>query len=258
MAIKLEAEKHVLEVKNLEASVDGKKVLNGVNLTVQSGEVHALMGPNGSGKSTLSAVIMGHPSYVVESGDVLFDGESILEDSPEGRAQKGLFLAFQYPLEVPGVSVANFLRTAYNQLRSKEHQMPVFTFSKFLKEKMKSLHIDESFAERYLNDGFSGGEKKRCEILQMAVLQPNIAVMDETDSGLDVDALKVVAQGVQGLVKNSGMGVLLITHYPRILHHIRPDFVHVFVDGKIRESGGFELALALEEKGYGELEPVPA
>lgn len=258
MAITLEAEKHVLEVKNLKASVDGKPVLKGVNLKIQSGEVHALMGPNGSGKSTLSAVIMGHPGYAVDSGDVLLDGESLLDLAPEERAKNGLFLAFQYPMEVPGVSVANFLRTAYNQTRPKESQMPVFQFSQFLKEKMKSLRMDDAFAERYLNDGFSGGEKKRCEILQMAVLQPKIAVMDETDSGLDVDALKVVAHGAQDLVKHSGMGVLVITHYPRILHCIKPQFVHMFVDGKIKKSGGFELALELEEKGYGELEIAPA
>ncbi|MDP2717249.1 MAG: Fe-S cluster assembly ATPase SufC [Candidatus Micrarchaeota archaeon] len=251
MPISLEKESHVLEVRNLHAGVDGKKVLRGVNLSVKSGEVHALMGPNGSGKSTLSAVIMGHPKDAVTKGDIRLDGKSILEMTPEARAKAGLFLAFQYPMEVPGVSVANFLRSAYNE---KFEPMPVFQFSGFLKEKMISLGMDDRFAERYLNDGFSGGEKKRCEILQMAVLKPSIAVMDETDSGLDVDALKTVAQGAAALVKNEDMGVLLITHYPRILHHLKPDFVHVFKNGKIVKQGGFDLALELEKTGYGEAE----
>ncbi len=244
---------HVLEITNLHAGVDGKKVLKGVNLTIKSGEVHALMGPNGSGKSTLSAVIMGHPKYEVTKGDVCLDGKSILNQPPEARAKAGLFLAFQYPMEVPGVTVANFLRSAYNE---KFEPMPVFRFSGFLKEKMASLKMDVNFADRYLNDGFSGGEKKRCEILQMAILRPGIAVMDETDSGLDVDALKTVAQGAAELVQKDNMGVLLITHYPRILHHIKPDFVHVFKDGKITQSGGFDLALELEKTGYGKAEAV--
>ncbi len=251
------AERHVLEIKDLHASVDNKKVLQGVNLTLHSREVHALMGPNGSGKSTLSALIMGHPKYVVEKGDIVLDGESILDWTPEKRSQAGLFLAFQYPAEVPGVSVANFLRTAYNETRPKERQLSVFKFASLLDEKMKGLQMPPQFAERYLNDGFSGGEKKRCEILQMAVLQPKIALMDETDSGLDVDALRVVAEGTNQLVKQTGLGVLLVTHYPRILHYVKPDFVHLFVQGKIVKTGGMELAEELEKTGYGQLEATP-
>lgn len=254
MAIKLQAETHVLEVKDLHASVEGKTVLQGVSLTVKSGEVHALMGPNGSGKSTLSAVIAGHPKYVVEKGDVLMDGESILTWPPEKRAQAGLFLAFQYPAEVPGVSVANFLRTAYNQLQPKERQLSVFKFAALLDEKMKELKMPSHFAERYLNDGFSGGEKKRCEILQMAILRPRIALMDETDSGLDVDALRVVSEGTNRLIRQTGLGVLVVTHYPRILQYVKPDFVHLFVNGRIVRTGGMELAEELERSGYGALE----
>ncbi len=258
MAIKLQQETHTLEVQDLHASVEGKAVLKGVNLTIKSGQVHALMGPNGSGKSTLSAIILGHPKYVVEKGDIRLNGESILDWSPEQRSKAGLFLAFQYPAEVPGVSVANFLRTAYNETRPKERQLSVFKFAALLDEKMKDLQMPSHFAERYLNDGFSGGEKKRCEILQMAILQPKIALMDETDSGLDVDALRVVAEGTNQLVKQTALGALLVTHYPRILHHVKPDFVHLFVNGRIVKTGGMELAEELEKTGYGPLEAQPA
>ncbi len=258
MAIQLQRETHTLQVENLHASVEGKSVLNGVTLTIQSGHVHALMGPNGSGKSTLSAIIMGHPKYVVEKGDILLDGVSILNWSPEQRSKAGLFLAFQYPAEVPGVSVANFLRTAYNENKPKERHLSVFKFAALLDEKMKNLQMPSHFAERYLNDGFSGGEKKRCEILQMAILQPKIALLDETDSGLDVDALRVVAEGTNRLVQQTGLGALLVTHYPRILHHVKPDFVHLFVNGRIVKTGGMELAEELEKTGYGPLEAQPA
>ncbi|MBI2446048.1 Fe-S cluster assembly ATPase SufC [Candidatus Micrarchaeota archaeon] len=254
MAISLNAHQDTLEVRNLHASVENKKVLNGVSLTLRSSEVHALMGPNGSGKTTLSAVIAGHPKYVVEKGDILLNGESILNWTPEKRAQAGLFLAFQYPAEVPGVSVSNFLRTAYNQLQPKERQMPVFKFAAMLDEKMKDLQMPSAFAERYLNDGFSGGEKKRCEILQMSILSPKIALMDETDSGLDIDALRVVAEGTNQLIRRTGLGVLLVTHYPRILHYVKPDFVHLFVQGRIVKTGGMDLAEELEKTGYGQLE----
>lgn len=253
MAITLQQETHVLQVKDLHAGIEGKKVLNGVSLSIRSGQVHALMGPNGSGKSTLSALIMGHPKYVVEQGDILLDSHSILKWSPEKRAQAGLFLAFQYPAEVPGVSVANFLRTAYNQLQPKERQFSVFKFAGLLEEKMKELKMPANFAERYLNDGFSGGEKKRCEILQMALLQPKIALLDETDSGLDVDAMRIVAQSTNRQVKN-GMGALIVTHYPRILHYVQPDFVHLFVNGRIVKTAGLELAEQIEKTGYGDLE----
>ncbi|MBI5226743.1 Fe-S cluster assembly ATPase SufC [Candidatus Micrarchaeota archaeon] len=258
MAIKLTQETHTMQVKDLYASVQGKAVLKGVNLTIKSGEVHALMGPNGSGKSTLSAVILGHPSYTIESGDILFNGDSILQWTPEQRAKAGLFLAFQYPVEVPGVSVANFLRTAYNESRPKERQLSVMKFNALLEQEMKTLHMPPAMAERYLNDGFSGGEKKRGEILQMAILSPKIALMDETDSGLDVDALRIVADGCAQLVKKSRLGVLLVTHYPRILHYLKPDHVHLFVDGKIVQSGGMDLAEQVEKTGYGSLEKTGA
>lgn len=258
MALKLEREKHVLEIRNLHACVQGKAVLKGVNLQVESGQIHALMGPNGSGKTTLSSVILGHPDFSIEKGDILLDGRSILELPVEERSRKGLFLAFQYPLEIPGVSVSNFLRSAYNEGLPKEKKMGAFAFQKLLLSRMEELKMPGTFAERYVNDGFSGGEKKRCEILQMSVLRPHIAILDETDSGLDVDALRVVAQGTRKLVEDEHMGALIITHYPRILHHVKPDFVHMFVDGKIVRSGGMELAEELEQKGYGTLEPAPA
>ena len=237
----------VLEVRNLHVAVGGKPILKGVNLTVRRGEIHALMGPNGSGKSTLSYALMGHPAYTVTSGNILMDGQSILELSPDERAKLGLFLAFQYPVAVPGVSVVNFLRASLRSIRGRE--MPVREFRRVLKEKMDLLGMDDSFAGRYVNDGFSGGEKKRLEILQMAMIQPAVAVLDETDSGLDIDALRTVAEGISRL-SGPHMGVLVITHYQRILNHVRPDYVHVLADGRIVKSGGSDLAQALEVQGY--------
>ncbi len=256
-----------LVIKDLHVNVDGKPILRGVNLTIRQGEVHALMGPNGSGKSTLAYTIAGHPHYEVISGDILLDGESVLEMEPDARAKAGLFLAFQYPTAIPGVSMANFLRQAVSAVRGytdKAKQavadggsakpigselMPMRYFRKELTDKMNRLHIDTAFARRYLNDGFSGGEKKRAEILQMAMLEPKIAVLDETDSGLDIDALRVVSEGVNSLL-GPNLGVLLITHYQRLLNYIKPDFVHVFYNGQIVMSGGPEMALELEAKGY--------
>lgn len=244
-----------LEIKNLHVSVDGKKILNGLNLTVKQGEVHALMGPNGSGKTTLAFVLMGHPNYKIEQGDILFDGKSILQMKPNERAKLGLFLAFQYPFAVPGVSVFNFLRTAYTSLfgetqNGKEKMVDILKFSKTLAEKMKMLKINPDFSQRYLNDGFSGGEKKKTEILQMAMLNPKIAVLDETDSGTDVDAMKIISEGINKIYKENKTGMLLITHYNRILKYVKPNFVHVMVDGRIVKSGGAELANEIEKKGY--------
>ena len=242
-----------IQIRNLHAGIDGKEILNGVDLTVSQGEVHALMGPNGTGKSTLAYVLMGHPKYVVTDGEVIFDGKNILELAPDERARMGLFLAFQYPVAIPGVSVANFLRTALNARRkaddSEDKGIPIPEFRDMLKEKMDLLKMDHAFAGRYLNDGFSGGEKKKAEILQMAALQPEIAILDETDSGLDIDALRIVSDGVNAL-RGDELGVLVITHYQRILNYIKPDFVHIMLGGKIVESGGPELALTLEEQGY--------
>lgn len=242
-----------LEIKNLFASVNEQEILKGVNLTVKQGEVHALMGPNGTGKSTLAYVLMGHPNYVATNGEVLFKGKNILELSPDERSRLGLFLAFQYPVAIPGVSVANFLRTALNAQRKVVNKddkgIPIPEFRKMLKEKMDLLKMDHSFAGRYLNDGFSGGEKKRAEILQLAALQPDIAILDETDSGLDIDALRIVADGVNTL-HNSNLGMLVITHYQRILNYIKPDHVHIMLEGRIVETGGADLALHLEEHGY--------
>ncbi len=245
-----------LDIKDLHASIGGKEILKGVDFSVKQGQIHAVMGPNGSGKSTLASTIMGHPKYKVSRGDILFDSESVLPLSPDARARKGLFLAFQYPFEVPGVSLATFLRTAYNAVRQGgrrgdlgQEMVSVIEFRKLLKERLKLLDMDEAFATRYLNDGFSGGEKKRCEILQLAVLQPKIAVLDETDSGLDIDSVKIVADGVNRLV-GPEMGVVIITHYQRILRYIKPDFVHILLDGRMVKSGGAELAEILEEKGY--------
>lgn len=242
-----------IEIRNLHAGIEGKAILNGVNLTVHQGEVHALMGPNGTGKSTLAYVLMGHPKYEVTEGEVIFAGQNILELDPDERARLGLFLAFQYPVAIPGVSVANFLRTAVNARRKAENPedkgIPIPEFRGMLKEKMNLLKMDHSFAGRYLNEGFSGGEKKRAEILQMAALQPEIAILDETDSGLDIDALRIVSDGVNAL-RGEDLGVLVITHYQRILNYIKPDYVHIMLGGKIVESGGPDLAQTLEEQGY--------
>lgn len=238
-----------LEIKDLHVSIEGSDILKGLSLTVRGGEVHALMGPNGSGKSTLANTLMGHPRYDVEDGQVLIDGEDILEMEPDERAKKGLFLAFQYPVEIPGVTVANFLRSAYNALHGDQEPISVLEFHQLLQKHMKELEMDEEFAGRYLNEGFSGGEKKRHEILQMALLKPRFAIMDETDSGLDIDALKIVSEGVNRQ-RSDDLGVLVITHYQRILEYLKPDFVHIMMDGRIVRSGGPELAQELEEKGY--------
>ncbi|MBI2656861.1 Fe-S cluster assembly ATPase SufC [Candidatus Woesearchaeota archaeon] len=238
-----------LIIKDLHVSIDGKKILNGVDLVVRKGEVCALMGPNGSGKSTLAYTLMGHPKYTVDKGEAWYKGKNILELPPDERAKLGLFLSFQYPQEIPGVSVSNFLRTACNAVKQSPISVPDFV--KLLKEKMKLLKIEDSFSRRYLNEGFSGGEKKRTEILQLAVLQPEMAILDETDSGLDIDSLKTVAQGVNAML-NPGIGILIITHYQRILNYITPDSVHIMVKGRIVKSGGKELAHELEAKGYDE------
>jgi len=242
-----------LVIENLHASINGQEILKGVNLTVKQGEVHALMGPNGTGKSTLAYALMGHPAYEITKGRVLFKGKNIVELPADVRSHIGIFLAFQYPVSIPGVSVANFLRSAINAQRRFENPeykgIPIPEFRKLLKEKMDLLQMDHSFAGRYLNDGFSGGEKKRAEILQMASLNPEIAIMDETDSGLDIDALRIVSEGVNTL-RGPNLGVLVITHYQRILNYIKPEFVHIMMDGRIIESGGPELALRLEEHGY--------
>ncbi|MGI8512151.1 MAG: Fe-S cluster assembly ATPase SufC [Solirubrobacteraceae bacterium] len=237
-----------LEIKNLHVRTEDREILRGVDLTVDKGEIHALMGPNGSGKSTLANTILGHPSYEVTEGQVLFRGEDLTQADPEDRAQAGLFLAFQYPVAIPGVSVANFLRMAMNANR--EEDITVKEFGKDLRHAADLLHVDRSFTSRHLNDGFSGGEKKRCEILQMAMLKPEIAVMDETDSGLDIDALRTVAEGVNALHTETGMGALIITHYQRLLHYITPQFVHVLLDGRIVREGGPELVHQLESEGY--------
>ena len=242
-----------LEIRDLHVQVEDQPILKGVDLVVKQGEIHALMGPNGSGKSTLAKTLMGHPDYVVTSGEIFFQGQNLLDLGTDERARLGLFLAFQYPVAIPGVSVANFLRMALNGRRKMENPddkgMPIPQFTRFLKAKMDLLQMDHSFAGRYLNDGFSGGEKKRAEILQMAALEPTIAVLDETDSGLDIDALRIVSEGVNALA-GPELGVLVITHYQRILNYIKPEHVHIMMSGRIAESGGPELALHLEEKGY--------
>lgn len=242
-----------LEIRNLHVGIEGREILKGVNLTVKQGEVHALMGPNGTGKSTLSYSLMGHPNYEVLEGEVWFKGQNILELEPDQRSHLGLFLAFQYPVAIPGVSVANFLRSAINAHRKAKNPddkgIPVPEYRRLLKEKMDLLKMDHNFAGRYLNDGFSGGEKKRAEVLQMAALQPEIALMDETDSGLDIDALRIVSEGVNTL-RGPRLGVLVITHYQRILNYIKPDYVHIMLGGRIVETGGADLALHLEEHGY--------
>jgi Fe-S cluster assembly ATP-binding protein len=236
-----------LEIKGLEATVEDKPILKGIDLVVKQGETHALMGPNGSGKSTLANVLMGRPGYMLTSGQVLFKGEDIVKLTADQRAQRGLFLAMQYPVEIPGVSVVNFLRTAYKSVKGQE--INALEFRKHMKAKMNLLGVEDEMVQRYVNQGFSGGEKKKNEILQLAVLEPEIAVLDETDSGLDIDSLKAVAGGVAQLI-GPDLGVLLITHYQRILNYITPDFVHVMIDGRIVKSGGPELAHELEEKGY--------
>lgn len=253
-----------LSIRNLQVSVEGKQILRGLTLDIQQGEVHALMGPNGTGKSTLAYALMGHPKYRIDGGDVLLGGESILALSADERAKKGLFLAFQYPTTIPGVTMADFLRRSVSAVRRVRYGdfgtptasnrgqaslMPMREFRKELLQKMQDLGVDQAFARRYLNEGFSGGEKKRVEVLQMAMLEPKIAIMDETDSGLDIDALRTVAEGVNSLV-GPNLGVLLITHYQRLLTYIKPQFVHILMNGQIVESGGPELAETLEAKGY--------
>lgn len=253
----------MFEIENLHASIEDTEILKGVNLTINMGEIHALMGPNGSGKSTLANVLAGHPSYEVTEGSIRFMGEDILEMEPDERAQLGIFLAFQYPTVIPGVSMANFLRMAVTNVRNaraeraagegeEAKKMTPREFRKLMREKMALLKMDESFATRYLNEGFSGGEKKRAEILQMALLEPTMAILDETDSGLDIDALRVVSEGVNNLAGDD-MGVLLITHYQRLLNYIKPDHVHIMMEGRIVQSGGPELAAELEAKGYEKL-----
>ena len=242
-----------LKIKDLKVSIEGKQILNGVNLSVKQGEVHAIMGPNGTGKSTLAYTLMGHPSYIVNGGQVTFKDQDLLKLAVDERSRLGLFLAFQYPVSIPGVTLANFLRTAVNARRKaanhEDKGISIPEFRKLLKEKMELLKMDSSFAGRYLNEGFSGGEKKRAEVLQMAMLQPEIAILDETDSGLDIDALRIVSEGVN-ILREQNIGVLLITHYQRMLNYIKPDVVHIMMGGMIVESGGAELALHLEEQGY--------
>ena len=250
-----------LVVKDLHVAVDGKEILKGIDLVVRSGEVHAIMGPNGSGKSTLALTVMGHPRYKVTRGEITFDGRDVVAMAVDERARAGLFLAFQYPAAIPGVSVANFLRTAINARRAepgktagsaaeaRKNDMPIPQFRKLLAEKMKLLEIDDSFITRSVNDGFSGGEKKRLETLQMHMFGPKLALMDETDSGLDIDALQVVARAIESL-RSPDVGILLITHYERILRYVQPDFVHVLIDGRVVRTGGRELAAELEAKGY--------
>jgi Fe-S cluster assembly ATP-binding protein len=241
----------VLEIKNLYAGIDGNEILKGINLTVKKGEIHAIMGPNGSGKSTLAKVLSGHPAYEVTKGEVLYEGKNLLEMPPDERAREGVFMAFQYPIEVPGVSNAQFLRLAYNEKRKHlgEEELDPLEFKDLLKERAKIVEMDASFMTRSVNEGFSGGEKKRNEILQMAVLEPRLAILDETDSGLDIDALRIVAGGVNQL-HNSENAVILVTHYQRLLDYIVPQFVHVLTNGRIAREGGKELALELEQKGY--------
>lgn len=241
----------MLEIKDLHASIEGKEILKGINLNVNAGEVHAIMGPNGSGKSTLSAVLTGHPAYTVTGGTVTFNGKDLLALSPEDRAHEGLFLSFQYPVEIPGVSMVNFMRTALNEKRKYHGQEPLSAsdFLKLMREKRAIVQLDNKLASRAVNEGFSGGEKKRNEIFQMAMLEPRLAILDETDSGLDIDALRTVASGVNTL-KSDNNATIVITHYQRLLDYIKPDVVHILYKGRIVMTGGPELALQLEEKGY--------
>ena len=241
----------MLEIKNLNAEIEGKKILNGINLTVNPGEVHAIMGPNGAGKSTLSSVLAGRADYEVTDGEIIFEGKNLLEMSPEDRAREGVFLAFQYPVEIPGVSTTNFLKTAINETRKYKglEPMEATDFLKYMREKMETMEMDKSLTSRSLNEGFSGGEKKRNEVFQMAMLEPKLAIMDETDSGLDIDALRLVSNGVNKL-RNKERSFVVITHYQRLLDYIVPDFVHVLYKGRIVKSGNASLAKELEVKGY--------
>jgi len=241
----------MLKIKNLKASVEGKKILKGINLEIKAGEVHAIMGPNGSGKSTLASVLAGRTMFKVTQGSVTYKGKDLLSMAPEVRAREGVFLAFQYPIEIPGVNSSTFLRTAINEIRKHKGLEPLngAEFLKLMKEKMKIIEIDKSFINRSVNEGFSGGEKKKNEILQMAMLEPSLSILDETDSGLDIDALKIVANGVNK-IRSKDNAIIVITHYQRLLNYIIPDYVHVISDGRIIKSGGKELALELEEKGY--------
>jgi Fe-S cluster assembly ATP-binding protein len=249
----------ILEIRNLHANINGHEILKGIDLTVNAGETHSIMGPNGSGKSTLAQVLARRESYEVSEGEIVLNGKDLLAMKPEEAACHGLFMAFQYPVEIPGISNAYFLRAALNAVRKHrgQEELDAMDFLPLLKEKMRLLEMDERFLNRPVNDGFSGGEKKRNEIVQMAVLEPQLAILDETDSGLDIDALKIVARGVDAM-RSSDRAIVLITHYQRLLDYIVPDYVHVLVDGRIVKSGGPELALELEEKGYGRVEPAIA
>jgi Fe-S cluster assembly ATP-binding protein len=241
----------MLEIKNLHASVNGKEILSGVDLTVRAGEIHAIMGPNGSGKSTLAQVLAGRDAYEITEGEVLYEGKNLLEMDPEERAREGVFLAFQYPVEIPGVSNSYFLKSALNAIRKHRglEELDAIEFLQLVKQRLKLVDMDESFLQRSVNEGFSGGEKKRNEIFHMAVLEPKLAILDETDSGLDIDALRIVADGVNKLRRKDN-AIVVVTHYQRLLNYIIPDFVHVLIDGRIVKSGSKELALQLEEKGY--------
>jgi Fe-S cluster assembly ATP-binding protein len=240
-----------LEIRDLHVRIEEREILKGVDLDISRGEIHALMGPNGSGKSTLASTLLGHPTYEITQGTITFKGEDITEAEPHDRAKAGLFLAFQYPVSIPGVSVANFLRMAINA--KQEEPIQVKEFRNQLQHAIELLDVDRTFTSRHLNDGFSGGEKKRAEILQMAMLQPDVAILDETDSGLDIDALRTVAEGVQRLHDEQGLGALIITHYQRILHYVKPEFVHILMDGRIVLEGGVELVERLEREGYDEI-----